>query len=467
MFGRLVRKELAGYFTDLRFTVVFALCILLAAVSVYTGSRNYVRQLQEHSETMASHRRTLASYVENRQLSYLRVVGERWNYRPEVLSPLAYGLSGTIGQEAFVQFQASPRLEVSTYEGDPIYSIFGMLDLSFIVKVILSVSALLFTYDVVCGEKQSGTLRLVASFPVSRATLAASKMVGATVAVLVPYSLSFLIAAAVLALVPEIDLRSDDWLRVVAMLMIFALYLAVFCAFGLFISSVTHQRLTAFLSLLVLWAAWIFVVPDMSVTAVKSLAAGPSSVAVRRQADKLLWEMEAKAHEEVGAYWDRHQVDDWEGLPEATRRELAGGESQIRERWDAQFYPRLARIGEAARNRARRHLRVASILSSASPYGAATLATTALACTGYHQKELVEDALANHLVYMAGYIRQKQAVPWPLRPELTDYTPFAFRTEETLRACLSRIVPYILNLALLAVLGFAGAYVGIVRYDVR
>ena len=35
-----------------------------------------------------------------------------------------------------------------------------MLDLGFIIKIILSLFAILFTYDAVCGEKELGTLKL-------------------------------------------------------------------------------------------------------------------------------------------------------------------------------------------------------------------------------------------------------------------------------------------------------------------
>ena len=60
--------------------------------------------------------------------------------------------------------------------------LFGVLDLAFIVKVVLSLCVLLFTYDAICGEKEQGTLRLYASYPVSRSAQALAKLAGSTVA---------------------------------------------------------------------------------------------------------------------------------------------------------------------------------------------------------------------------------------------------------------------------------------------
>ncbi len=89
-----------------------------------------------------------------------------------------------------------------------------------------------------------------------------------------------------------------------------------------------------------------------------------------------------------------------------------------------------------------------------------------LARTGPVQQERIEDAVSVHQEYMAGFIRGKEAQPEQERT-LTDFSLFTYRDQETLGACLSRNAFRILNLAVLAVLGFAGAYVAILRYDVR
>jgi len=48
MFGRLVQKELLHHLLDFRFISVIALCVVLSALSVYGGGRNYTRHLQEY-----------------------------------------------------------------------------------------------------------------------------------------------------------------------------------------------------------------------------------------------------------------------------------------------------------------------------------------------------------------------------------------------------------------------------------
>ena len=467
MFSRLVRKELTNYLLDLRFTIVFALCALLSALSVYIGGQHYVLQLSEYSETMEGHRQTLQAYIDNKSLSYLQVVGERWNRRPEVLSPVVYGLSGKLGREVLIQYQTLPKFEASLFEEDPIYTIFGVLDLAFVVKIVLSICVLLFTYDAICGEKEGGTLRLFSSFPVARSTLALAKLVGANVAVLVPFLFGLLLAAVVMALVPEIDMQNEDWARMGALMVVFALYLGVFVAFGLLVSALAHRRMTAFLGLLGLWAVWVFIVPDLAVNTARYLRPAGSGVNLLKGVDKLLWEIDEKRDEAVGAYWEKARIEDWDALPDARKIAFREGVKRIHNRWDAEFYPRLIRLREKPRNLMRQQQRLAMFMSAVSPFGAVTFVSMDLARTGYVQKEWIEDALGHHLIYMGQYIRNKRAVPWRKERDLTDYSRFTYQNKETLGECLVRNAFHILNLVLLMLVGFAGAYVAILRYDVR
>ena len=55
--------------------------------------------------------------------------------------------------------------------GNPIFAFFPAPDFVYVVKVILSLVALLFGFDQVSRERESGVLRLMLSNPVSRGTV--------------------------------------------------------------------------------------------------------------------------------------------------------------------------------------------------------------------------------------------------------------------------------------------------------
>ena len=464
MFTRLVQKELLHHLLDFRFVCVFALCALLSGLSVYAGGRNYARELKEYNAVSETNRRSLQEWLDKRILDEFFGKGYFWNRRPEVLSPVVYGLSGKLGQEVHIQHQQPPEFEGSPFATDPIHALFDVLDLAFIVKVVLSLCVLLFTYDAVCGEKEGGTLRLYASFPVSRATLALSKLVGSTLALLVLFTFGYLLACVALALSPESGLRGGDWARVAALWGIFSLYLTVFAAFGIFVSALTHRRMTAFLGLLGLWTVWLFIVPNLAVRAARSLTPAESIYDMEKQTNALRWEVRGERRTERDAYFQRNPVQNFDSLSTTRQREILDALRKMETRWDATFYDHLGRLQERRRNEMRRQQGLAMLLSALSPLGAVSFASMDLARTGFVQQERIEDGLNAHLIYLAGFAREKQ---FQRNFILTDFSPFSYRDSETFGACLSRNAFHILNLALLAIAGFAGAYVAILRYDVR
>ncbi len=470
MFGRLVQKELLAHLLDFRFITVFALCALLSGLSVYTGGRNYGRRLQEYNAVTENNRRAFQeSTLDKGNLSDLSTYGYRWNRPPEVLSPMVHGLAGTLGRETLVHYQMLPLFEASLFADDPIHALFGVLDLAFIVKVVLSLAVLLFTYDAICGEKEGGTLRLYASFPIPRSILALAKVVGSTVTVLVPFVFAYLLALAVLALSPEIGLQGEDWMRMGALMIVFVLYLVVFAAFGLWMSALTHRRVVAFLGLLVLWTVWLFVVPNLATDAAHRLTPTYSFYDLQKQTIELRWEIRKERQSEIDDYRQHHPVEDRDALPEAQQQEIRDDLYKINSKWDSEYHARLGAVWTERRNQIRNRHRLSLVLSALSPLDAVDVLSMDLARTGSAQQTRMENAFNAYLINLDEFVQEKRRQTsrrWR-DVDLTGFTWFEYRDSEELGECLFRNVFHILNLVLLAVLGFAGAYVAILRYDVR
>ena len=466
MFGRLIQKEFLHHLLDFRFVAVFGLSALLSALSVYVGTQNHARELREYTGVTENSRLALQKRLDNNRMGQFAAKGYRWNRRPEVLSPVVYGLAGKLGREVVLQYQRSSFFEGSLFEVDSIHALFGILDLAFIVKFVLSLCVLLFTFDAVCGEKEAGTLRLYASFSVSRVTIALAKLVGSTAAVLVPSVFAFLLASTVLALSPSIDMKTADWGRMAGIFFGFVLYLSVFAAFGLCVSAFTQRRMTAFMVLMGLWTVWLFVLPNLAVRTARGLSPAESVFSLERKSSKLRWEIRQERFPAVQAYWDRFEDVQWDSLSEARRQEILEGSERMQAKWDSEFNSKLPRIHTARRNQIRTQQRLGALLSSLSPLGPVSYMSMDLARTGYLQQERIEDAKNAHMIYLTEYVRKKRHEFWETR-SLKDFSPFAFDTDEPLPEVVSRNLIYVLNLVLMAVAGFVGAFVGILRYDVR
>jgi ABC-type transport system involved in multi-copper enzyme maturation permease subunit len=469
MIGHLVRKELQHHLLDFRFLAILALSVVLSILSVYVGTTNYTERLSEYGAVSEANRKVLQESLEKpgwRALRELRTRGYSWDRRPEALSAVVFGLSGTLGRQVHIKHLKLLHLWDSPFSVDSAYALFGTLDFAFVVSVILSLCALLITYDAICGEKEAGTLRTSMSFPVSRSRLALAKLFGSALAVFVPYVLGFLVTVAVLSLKPSLAPGPADWARLASLMVVFGLYLLVFTAFGIFVSALTQRRVNAFLVLLGLWIVWIFVVPNLATRIAHGAVPVDSVYELDRNGNDLRWEVMQARNAEQDRLDETLPNTPMEELTEAHQLEIRARRQEIDARWDETFYARLKAIQKARRSGLQQRQRLAATLSAVSPLGAATFLAMDLARTGPVQTVRLEEALDGHLAYLAEFVRANRHLPEE-DMFLRDYAAFTYADTETLGACLARNVWSIVNLGLLVVLGFAGAYAAMLRYDVR
>ena len=470
MFARLVQKELLHHLLDFRFISVFLLCTVLSVLSVYVGIRSYVPRLEEYNRRSESIQSFFKRSVENNRSRGLQAFGYTWIKRPEVLSSVVHGLSGKIGREVNIHHKGLFQFDRSLFSADPIHSLFGILDFAYIVEIILSLCVLLLTYDAVCGEKEGGTLRLYQSFPVRKSSLAMAKIGGSTIAVLVPFVFSFLLAWAVLMIFPDTGLRAEDWGRLVFLMVIFSLYLIVFAAFGLFVSALTHRRLNAFLGLLGLWTVWVFIVPNLGVGTAQVIEPVDSIYEQEKMVHKVRWKMHTELQPEGEAwkrrFMQRHGIveSEWPYISSDLHKQHGVEWRQHIASFETEYYSRLRPLMIERRNQVRRQQNLAVTLSTISPLSALNFASMDLARTGTAHQERLENALDAYHQYLGRFWKERHSQDEVV---ITDFSMFNYRDPDTLGDSISRNLFHILNLVLLAVLGFAGAYVAILRYDVR
>ena len=463
MIRRLFEKELRNHLLDFRSIAVFFLVVALSLLSVTVGTRNYIRDNRESSAARETNRNYMQqSLVKDTRLWDLKARGYSWNSTPQALSPIVFGLTGVLGREAHLHYQRHVRFNDSLQAVDPLHALFGTLDFAFVVKIVMSFCVLLLTYDAVCGEKRDGTLRLAASCSISRGELAVGKLLGSGVAVLLPLLFIFVLVSATIALTPDLSLSVDGWIRLACLMVIFTLYLSVFVSFGIWVSALSSRPMTAFVGLLGLWIAWVFLLPNLALTAAQKMYPVESTYVIKKTIQDTRWDAREGREEETEALEEREGR--WWELEGAQRAEFHGKVRRIRDKWDARFHTRSQELQASRRNQERRQISALKVLSTISPLGALTFSCMDLAQTGFPQKDRLENALNTYLPYMDGYIQEH----WGDEDEdYSDFVWFDHKDRESVGAVLIRNIPEILNLALLALVGIAGAYVAILRYDVR
>jgi len=155
-----------------------------------------------------------------------------------------------------------------TYElgvSNPQSLLFGKADLLFSVSVVISLLAFIFTFNVISGEKEEGTLRLMMSNPVPRWQILLGKLIGNYAVFLIPFLLSIIIALMVLNISGSVPLFSAKIFP--AFLVIFSasvLFILAMFMLGMLVSTLTHRSITSIVVLLFVWTVLILAVPKIS-----------------------------------------------------------------------------------------------------------------------------------------------------------------------------------------------------------
>ena len=148
----------------------------------------------------------------------------------------------------------------------------GNLDFLFIVGTVFSLLALLFTFDAVAGEREAGTLRINLSNSLPRDVFLWSKLIGGYIVFVVPFLVSFLLGLLLITWqgFPLGELKIA--LPVFCLTLISLLYIAVFFAIGVFISTYLDNAKTALIVAFTFWVFAVLIVPRGAFVVAKLVA---------------------------------------------------------------------------------------------------------------------------------------------------------------------------------------------------
>ena len=307
MLRHIVKKEIQDTIISPKFVFTFLLCTILVLLSVYVGINNYSAEKKEYDSAIELNKR----YMESQQdYGALSLFGTRVTKPPQVLSAIITGVQDAVGRTATINSFNDPKLVDSKYDSNPVFAIFGPLDLTLIVKIVLSLFAILFTFDAISGEKERGTLKLTLSNRVPRDKLILGKTIGNFVSLLVPLLIPFIIGLIMLVIYPEISLTGGDWARIGLIFLFFLLYLSVFFTLGLFVSSRTSRSSSSLFILLFLWVIFIFVIPKAAVIAASHIKPVQSVHRLNYEKDSNLLDLNNKIRQGIGEWYNEHKSEE-------------------------------------------------------------------------------------------------------------------------------------------------------------
>ena len=485
MVRNFVGKEIFESIVGPKFLITFMIAAVLIITSVFTGYQVYREELSWHATAKSENIKALTNLG---SYASLKSEGSKAIRPPSRMSIFVKGVDSTIGKASTVTENPGLVLRDSRFGLNPIFAVFGELDLNFIVTMILSLFALLFSYNAISGERELGTLKQVLSNPVGRAGFIVGKSVGGLVILAITLLVPFLLALLMLMLLFGVNFSGDEWVRIGLMTLAFFLYLAVFYMLGMLMSALTRNSFVSFLLCLFVWVLSVAIIPKISVEAAGQISPAPSIDRLESERSALRREYYDNLKTMVNDYFKEEWNGDNADFGNAFQRAFQRALQDAREIQNEKEEPML----QSYERKQVQLLHTAEVIARLSPTSCVTFATGRLAYTDAELRERFLEALRRFREEYVSYADEKvknnpdksgQGINVSMsqgeggRPdvqvsvpqhilEVSDLPEFSV-SEESVGVTAVAISPDLAILAIEWIVFFAAAFVAFIRYDVR
>jgi ABC-type transport system involved in multi-copper enzyme maturation permease subunit len=257
MLWTVARKEIISNLLSYKFFIVLLLTVVLVFTSFFIMHRDYKNRLADYQVIRPKPGEPIALLP------------------PNPLSILAKGLDEALTR-SFEVSVIGITVRAGQKSGNIIFSFFPTPDFLYVVRVVLSLVALLFGFDQVSQEKEKGTLRLMLANHVSRARILLGKWLGNFLSLAIPFILVTLLGILLLSLDRDVHFSSQHIARLGLILVLTLLYLAFFLSLGILISTVTRRAASSIVILLFIWALVVFIIPNLGTLLARQMVDVPS-----------------------------------------------------------------------------------------------------------------------------------------------------------------------------------------------
>ena len=342
----IAKRELYDNLNSLRFalTTVLLLSLMLTNAVVHLGEQPV--RIQKYLTSVADARNTLEARADSLYELAQKGPGQ-FHKKPSALHFCAQGgdpfLSGTVESQHYFWENSSEDLNLKSFwqmrypAATPnltnIRPDVTKIDWAFIIGYVLSLIALLFTFDSVAGERERGTLRLMLANSVPRHTVLIGKFLGALMSISIPFALSVLINLLVLSTSSTVYLGADAWGRLGIICFVALLYTCLFLALGLLVSTRVQRSAVSLVMLLLTWVTLVVFMPSVLALIASGFSTPMSSDEVRIRQKQINEKYLAEYYRGMG----RSKSETWQAGSEYVTQEAVEQERLIEKRLDEQI----------------------------------------------------------------------------------------------------------------------------------
>ena len=307
MIWHITKRELYDNLNSLRFALTTVLLLALMLTNAIGHLREHPKRMQKYHDAVSESMARMASHAEDSLYKLAQEGPGNLYKKPSSLYFCAEGGDPVLPDaiEGGSPFGYSEHLRGVWKLKYPDANInmkrvgpdVTKLDWAFIIGYVLSLIALLFTFDAISGERERGTLRLTFANSVPRHTVLIGKFLGALISVSIPFTLAVLINLLLISISNAVHLNAEAWERLGIIFFIALLYTCLFLALGLLVSARAQRSAVSLVILLLIWITFVIFMPSTLAAIATEFSPSMSSEPVwkrRNQIQDELWQKYGK-----------------------------------------------------------------------------------------------------------------------------------------------------------------------------
>jgi len=259
----IIIHELQQFIYGMRFPIALVIVLLMFAASslIYIGE--YKEVSRKYNEQVANQEHLLRAWATNKTT---RVAIKNRSYQ---LPPRSSGFVSDCGETNMpnaLVYNAYYYIGFDTeaVKSNPFIMPASRINWGFVMLVLFSFLAIIFSFDTVSGEKEQRTLALCLSNSVKRSHILISKFIAINALLITFAIVGMLLALIILMLSPAVAILPDTFLEMGLFLLFILVFTGSMTAIGMFASVMSRSSSISLLLSVSLWLMFMIAVPNLA-----------------------------------------------------------------------------------------------------------------------------------------------------------------------------------------------------------
>jgi ABC-type transport system involved in multi-copper enzyme maturation permease subunit len=300
VFLTILAKETRVHLMTFRFAAAVVTIFALVIVSVWVLADDYRRRNDAYLSAAE-----LSARHDSQEVYVPSQISPTVHRPPSRLSIFVEGEERRLGNSVRISRWSVPTEASGSFTDNIFMAALQPFDLQTIFSIVVSLFALLLTYDAISGEREGGTLKMICTGGLKRGTLFAAKFSASLICIAIPLLLTFACCLVMLSFVFNLQFSASQWLAIALIVLAGLIYAALFIALGLLSSVLVRRSSTALVLALLIWALGVLVIPAAAQKASGLAVYPPQPAELTKLERELSEETRAKSmvFDESHPYW--------------------------------------------------------------------------------------------------------------------------------------------------------------------